>query len=222
MNHSMIRTLVALATAALVACGGRSSDAPSAPGNGGATPRAACGPGSRPETGMQGRVSAEDHASGRAAQGFTCNTELVGTYTVPNAVGMVGGFKVERYVDKAGRECAYYDTTPLFPANVADANAGIHVLDMSDPAHPRLSARLVTPAMLSPHESLVVSQQAGVLAAVMAIRRSIPASSMSTTCPGTAVRRSCAPPHRSACSATRAESPRTARPSTPRPPARRP
>jgi hypothetical protein len=33
----------------------------------GPTPRASCGPGSHPETGMQGRVSAEDTASGRAA-----------------------------------------------------------------------------------------------------------------------------------------------------------
>src|ERR671918_788904 len=71
-------------------------------------PRADCGPGSRPETGMQGRVSPEDHESGRAANGFTCNTRLVGAYRKPNALGTVGGFKVERYVDAAGHECAYY------------------------------------------------------------------------------------------------------------------
>src|ERR1043165_3064159 len=49
-----------------------------------ATPKAVCGPGSRPETGLQGRVSPEDHASGRAAQGFTSNLELVGLYPLPN------------------------------------------------------------------------------------------------------------------------------------------
>ena len=79
------------------------------------TPRADCGPGSRPESGTQGRVSPDDHASGRAAKGFTCNTELVGQYTKPNAQGTVGGFKVERYVDAAGHDCAYYDTTLLWP-----------------------------------------------------------------------------------------------------------
>ena len=38
---------------------------------------------------------------------------------------------------------------------------------MSDPPNPVLTDRLVTPAMVSPHESLVVSQQRGVLAAVL-------------------------------------------------------
>lgn len=146
------------------ACGGNGS------GDGGISQgpvKAECGPGSRPETGLQGRVSAEDHASGRAAEGYTCNTELIGSYTTPTALGTVGGFKVERYVDKAGRECAYYDTTTLFPTNLLEGSVGVNVMDMSDPAKPTLARRLVTLAMLSPHESLLVSQEAGVLAAVM-------------------------------------------------------
>ena len=89
-----------------------------------ATPEAECGPGSRPETGLQGRVSPEDHATGRAAEGFTCNTEVVGSFTDPNTLGTVGGFKVERYVDSSGHECAYYDTTLLFPTDVIDAMPG--------------------------------------------------------------------------------------------------
>ncbi len=125
-----------------------------------------CGPGSRPETGMQGRVSQEDHDSGRAAEGFTCNTELVGKYIVPNAIGTVGGFKVERYIDAKGNECAFYDSTLLFPTNVLDVNVGVNVLDMSDPANPTFSTSLKTPAMDSPHESLVIAQDAGILAAV--------------------------------------------------------
>src|SRR3569623_3708911 len=72
------------------------------------TPKAKCGPGSLPETGIQGRVSREDHTSGRAKEGFTCNTEMAGSYTVPDAVGTVGGFKVERYTDAAGHDCAFY------------------------------------------------------------------------------------------------------------------
>jgi hypothetical protein len=43
----------------------------------GPTPRTQCGPDSKPETGRQGRVTAEDQASGRAAQGFSCNTQLL-------------------------------------------------------------------------------------------------------------------------------------------------
>ena len=130
------------------------------------TPRAQCGPGSRPETGVQGRVSPDDHASGRAAKGFTCNTELVGQYSKPNAQGTVGGFKVERYVDAAGHDCAYYDTTLMWPTNALDQEGGVNVLDMADPAHPAFTTRLVTPAMDTPHESLVLSQSRGLLVAV--------------------------------------------------------
>ena len=130
------------------------------------TPRADCGPGSRPETGIQGRVSPDDHASGRAAKGFTCNTELVGQYSKPSAQGTVGGFKVERYVDAAGHDCAYYDTTLMWPTNALDQEGGVNVLDMADPAHPALTTRLLTPAMDTPHESLVLSQRRGLLVAV--------------------------------------------------------
>ena len=163
LNPAFLGTCVVLC---LAACNGADRGGGGSPSTG-ATPKADCGPGSLPETGMQGRVSREDHDSGRAAEGYRCNAELVGSYQVPNAIGSVGGFKVERYVDSSGRECAYYDTTLLYPTNILDANAGVNVIDMSDPTQPQLSTRLVTPAMLSPHESVVVSQQAGVLAAVM-------------------------------------------------------
>ena len=108
----------------------------------------------------------EDHESGRAAKGYTCNAKLVGAYTKPSPQGTVGGFKVERYVDAAGHDCAYYDTTLLFPTSLVDVESGVNVLDMSNPANPILTDRLVTPAMLTPHESLVVSQKRGLLAAV--------------------------------------------------------
>jgi hypothetical protein len=168
MNYGLMRPLVVLITAmvGLSACsGGGSSDSDPA-GSPAATPQASCGPGSRPETGIQGRVSQADHDSGRAAQGFTCNTRMVGSYTVPNAVGSVGGFKVERYTDAAGHDCAYYDTTLMYPTNIFDTESGINVLDLSDPTQPVLTARLLTPAMLTPHESLVLSHERGILAAV--------------------------------------------------------
>ena len=130
------------------------------------TPPATCGPGSRPETGIQGRVSRADHESGRDAEGFSCNTVQVSRFGRETPAGTIGGFKVERYVDADGRECAYYDTTLLYPTNLFDQEAGVNVLDMSDPADPVRTARLTTPAMLSPHESVVVSQDRGILAAV--------------------------------------------------------
>ncbi|MFL6153848.1 MAG: LVIVD repeat-containing protein [Ornithinibacter sp.] len=131
-----------------------------------ATPKATCGPGSRPETGLQGRVSQADHESGRAAQGYTCNTELLGSITEATAQGTYGGFKVLRYVDSAGHECAFYDTTLLFPTDVVDGAAGVRAVDMSDPSHPVVTDNLVTPAMLTPHESLVLSEKTGRLVAV--------------------------------------------------------
>jgi hypothetical protein len=162
MGARLLRGLVALGAALLALSGVASAQTPTPP----ATPRADCGPGSKPETGMQGRVSPEDHASGRAAQGFSCNMEVVGQYRIPNAMGTVGGFKVERYVDASGNDCAYYDTTLLYPTNVLDQQGGVNVVDMSDPKDPKVTARLVTPAMDSPHESLVVSQKRGLVAAV--------------------------------------------------------
>ncbi len=132
-----------------------------------ATPRATCGPGAWPETGIQGRVSREDHEKGLAARGFRCNAELVGSLTKePPNLGTVGGYKVMRYVDRKGNECAYYDTSLLPPSNAPDLTMGVRVVNMADPAKPVLSTILTTPAMASPHESLVLNERRGVLAAV--------------------------------------------------------
>ncbi len=129
----------------------------------GPTPKAVCGPGSFPELHEQGRVTTEDVAGELSKDhGFTCNTVLVGH------AGETGGYKVHRYVDKTGRECAYFDTTLLFPLNAfntKDPGTGVWALDMSDPGHPIRTAMLDTPAMLSPHESLSISTKAGLLAA---------------------------------------------------------
>jgi hypothetical protein len=128
----------------------------------GATPRATCGPGSTPETGRQGRVSSTDYATGRAADGYTCNTELVGRF------GQTGGFQVHRYVDAAGHECAFYDSTLVFPKDAYKGqDTGTYVLDMSDPANPVRTAVLRTPAMQSPHESLRLNSERGLLVAGM-------------------------------------------------------
>ena len=127
------------------------------------TPNAGCGPGSRPEPGMQGRVPADAIASGAADKGYTCNTQQVGHE------GKSGGFRVHRFVDRAGRECAYYDTTLLFPLNaqnLGDQPTGVAVLDMSDPRNPKRTTTLSTLAMQSPHESLNISVKRGLLAAV--------------------------------------------------------
>jgi len=123
-----------------------------------ATPPAHCGPGSRPETGVQGRVPADSATNGR-----WCNLKLIGHQ------GHSGGFKVLRYVDTRGHECAFYDTALLFPINAFKLNAdslGVAVLDMSDPAHPKQTDTLTELPMMSPHESLNLNTRRGLLAAV--------------------------------------------------------
>ncbi|MEJ7893717.1 MAG: hypothetical protein WKF94_13880 [Solirubrobacteraceae bacterium] len=123
----------------------------------GPTPRARCNNSSRQEGGLQGRVPPA------ADDGFTCNLKVLGRE------GETGGFKVERYIDDAGHECAFYDTALVFPTNApyaATSAPGTAVLDMTDPAMPVRTATLSTPAMLSPHESLLVNRKRGLLAAV--------------------------------------------------------
>ena len=130
-----------------------------------AVPRADCGPGSRPETSIQGRVPAKDYQTGRAAKGYTCNTRQVSHF------GGSGGFKVLRYADGSGRVCAYYDSTLLLPSdvpfNVGNEGTGVVVLDMTDARHPKQTANLTTPAMQSPHESVLLNKKRGLLVAVL-------------------------------------------------------
>jgi hypothetical protein len=129
-----------------------------------ATPRATCNAGARPEPSIQGRLPKEEVDSGRADSGYWCNLSVIGQS------GSTGGFRVFRYIDTAGHECAFYDTTLLFPTNALSLSlepTGVAVLDMTDPRKPVRTDTLLTPAMQSPHESVNLSVQRGILAAVL-------------------------------------------------------
>jgi hypothetical protein len=108
-------------------------------------------------------VPKADVDSGRAQQGYTCNLAELSRF------GVSGGYKVHRYVDKAGHECAYYDSTLLFPGSAQNTTnfTGIYVLDMADPAKPVKTDNLLTPAMQTPHESLNINVRRGLLVADM-------------------------------------------------------
>ena len=124
-----------------------------------ATPLVKCRAGDKTEPGIDGRVP-----NGSPPSGFYCNLDQVAHQ------GNTGGFKTLRYVDEAGHVCAFYDTALLFPINALklDTNGlGVAVLDMSDPAHPVQTDMLTQPPMVSPHESLALNQQRGLLAAVL-------------------------------------------------------
>ena len=129
----------------------------------GPTPGIACDEGSKPET-IQGKAPKADYESGRAAEGYFCNARQVSNFE------MSGGYRVERYVDAAGHECAYWDSTLLWPHNVPEQGAegpGTFVMDVSDPANPIHTDTLRTEAMQSPHESLRLNQKRGLLVAAM-------------------------------------------------------
>jgi hypothetical protein len=123
----------------------------------------ACDKGSMPET-VQGKAPKADYDSGRAAKGYFCNAREISHY------GDSGGYRVERYVDAAGHECAYWDSTLLWPHNIPNQGTegpGVYVMDMHDLAHPVLTDTLKTPAMQSPHESLRLNAKRGLLVADM-------------------------------------------------------
>ena len=160
------RLLVVLAALAVAVAGFTLSDITSATGDSvsAVTPAATCGKGARPETGIQGRVPLADYVSGRVTQGYRCNTKPIAHQ------GTTGGFKVLRYKDSKGNVCAFYDSTLLFPKDVlynAAEGLGVVVLDMSNPKKPRKVTTLSSPAMLSPHESLLVNEKRGILGAVL-------------------------------------------------------
>ena len=65
--------------------------------------KAECGPGSRPETGLQGQVPAALRQAG--FQGFSCNLELVG-----QSRNEGGSWQTAYFQNGDKRKCAYYDS----------------------------------------------------------------------------------------------------------------
>jgi len=169
------RFLAVVSSAALVVAGVIVGSTFGAEGASGplSVPVATCGPGSLPETSTQGRVPAADYRSGRAKQGYRCNTVQAGHQ------GSSGGFKTLRYTDSSGRTCAFYDSTLTLPRDVVSNTLsgdglGVVVLDMTNPAKPRKTANLVSLGMLSPHESLLVNEKRGLLVGVMGTAATAP------------------------------------------------
>jgi len=129
----------------------------------GPTKAIGCDEGSRPEK-VQGKAPLADFDSGRAAKGYSCNARQISHF------GVSGGYRVERYVDAAGHECAFWDSTLLWPHNLfeqATDGPGVYVMDMSDPENPVHTDTLRTPAMQTPHESLRLNTKRGLLVADM-------------------------------------------------------
>jgi hypothetical protein len=159
------RSLAALGmTLALTACGlvGESAggkDAPLSAIADGPVAQAACGPGSRPETGLQGQVPLADRESGRSKEGYQCNLELVGQYQ-----GEGAGWQHAWYED-----CSYYGTAYYEETEADRQHLGVVVIDGSDSTSPKPTAYLETAAMIDPWESLKINEKRQFLGAVNGI-----------------------------------------------------
>ena len=105
-RHQLLRLACAALLGSALALPVSSSAAPPS-GDPAPTPAARCGPGSRPETGLQGDIPQADVTSGRVKQGYTCNAQLV------SHIGVGGGYRVERYIDRAGHVCAFFDSLSI-------------------------------------------------------------------------------------------------------------
>lgn len=116
---------------------------------------ARCGPGSAPETGLQGQVPLADRTSGRSQQAYQCNLELVGQHQGQGSATVSASY---------GR-CQYLGT--IFTGQATAANRGVNVVDLADPARPVLSDSLVSPATVGgTWETLKVNEERGLLGAI--------------------------------------------------------
>ncbi|MDI1257746.1 hypothetical protein [Aquabacterium sp.] len=118
-----------------------------------AVPPALCGPGSRPETGLQGQVPLQDRLNGRSRQGYACNLELVGQYQGEGSAT----------ISAVGGHCAYMATS--YAGRALKKSPGVQVIDVSDPSKPSLVRALATRAFeYGTWESLKVNDAGTMLA----------------------------------------------------------
>src|SRR5438128_1755227 len=113
-------------------------------------PVAQCRKADKAESGLQGQTTQAEIAAGKPAQGFNCNTDMVGQYQGEGSSWQLTAWK----------NCAYFDQR----LNTAEAHRGTVVVDVSDPAHPKATTWLTEPAMLDPWESLKVNPARQLLA----------------------------------------------------------
>ena len=107
---------------------------------------AQCGAKDRVETGLQGQIPIADRVTGRAAEGYNCNLDEVGSF----ASTAFANFDTYE-------NCAYYsDTIGLY-----SAEGGTIVLDVSDPRKPVKTDYLTAGAAATPASRCASTASAG-------------------------------------------------------------
>lgn len=114
-----------------------------------------CGPGARPEPGLQGQVPKAAQDSGHSKLGYRCNVKLVGQNDIR---GRGANFQLGWY-----RDCAYVGSVGGREFQPADALDGIAVIDVADPRRPQLAGLVRSPVGFSQHEGVEVNQKRGML-----------------------------------------------------------
>jgi hypothetical protein len=100
---------------------------------------AICGPGDRPETGMQGETPLKDMESGQTKSPYNCGMRIIGNTNIMN----LGGGLLKR-----SRSCAYVSTS--------GQNGGVAVIDVSNPAAPKPVKLLKDPGAIGTSETMDV------------------------------------------------------------------
>jgi hypothetical protein len=96
-------------------------------------PKATCGPGDHPETGLQGQVPAALRAAGFT--GFNCNLELIG-----QSKGDGANWQTTEFTDNAGHRCGYHGTASPARSLPGRQHFGVPVIDITNPTNPTPTA----------------------------------------------------------------------------------
>jgi hypothetical protein len=128
-------------------------------------PKAVCGPGDVPESGLQGQVPASMRLATAPFTGFSCNLQLIGQVKGEGANWQTAEWREGK--GKTKKVCAYHGTAaPSANPGFARTNYGVRTIDMTDPTKPVNTAYLTTTSMLDPWESLKINERRQLLGAV--------------------------------------------------------
>ncbi len=125
-------------------------------------PKAVCGPGDKPESGLQGQVPAPLRAAG--FQGFSCNLQLLAQVKGEGANWQTAEWREGK--GKTKKVCAYHGTAAPSASTLPRTQLGVRAIDITDPTKPVTTAYLTSTAMLDPWESLKTNERRQLLADV--------------------------------------------------------
>jgi hypothetical protein len=127
-------------------------------------PKAVCGPGDKPESGLQGQVPIALRMQPGGFQGFSCNLQLLAQVRGEGATWQNDEWREGK--GKTKKVCAYHGTQSPEASVAGRVNYGVRSIDITNPAAPVNTAYLTTKAMLYPHEALKVNERRQLLATV--------------------------------------------------------